>query len=84
MTLLAEVESPPLLARALRAAADVVEVEEGGGFLASLLVMPEAVPVARLDRSLDGAACEGAVLRAVMLTTTGARGCGYFVWRVDS
>lgn len=67
---------------AIRAAANVVEVDEGHGFCASVLVTPGETSVARLDRSLDGAPYEGAVLRWVMLHTTGLYGSGYFVYRL--
>lgn len=75
---------PPLVARAIRAAADVIEVEEGGGFCASVFLMPGAVAVAMLDRSLGGAAHEGAVLRWTMLHTTGLYGPGLFIYRLDN
>jgi hypothetical protein len=70
--------------RALRAQADVIEVDEGRGFCASVLVVPGSPPVARLDRSINGAPHEGAVLRWVMLRTTGLFGWGYFVYRLVS
>lgn len=70
--------------RALRAQADVIEVDEGRGFCASVLVVPGSPPVARLDRSINGAPYEGAVLRWTMMHTTGLFGSGYFVYRLAS
>jgi hypothetical protein len=80
---LALVEVDPLLTvKSLRAAAEVVEVDEGHGFRASVLVTPDGT-VARLDRSLEGAPDEGDVLRWVMLHATGLYGCDYFDYRLD-
>jgi hypothetical protein len=79
MTIAAAVEPLPIV-RTIRAAADVIEIEDGLGFAASVLVVPGAPAVARLARSLVGAAREGRVLRQVMLTTAGIRGPGLFVW----
>lgn len=70
--------------RAFRASADVIEVDEGLGFCASVLVVPGSPPVARLDRSINGASYEGAVLRWTMMHTTGLFGSGYFVYRLAS
>lgn len=72
-------ESSPTL-RTIRAAADVTEVDQGGGFSASVYVVPGNVAVARLDRSLRGAAHEGEVLYEAMLATAGMRGPGIHVW----
>jgi hypothetical protein len=78
---LAILEADPLPAiQSVRAAADVTIVDEGNGFLASVLVTPDGLPVARLDRSIEGASYEGTVLRWTMLHTTGAFGFGYFVY----
>lgn len=74
-----DVETRPLI-RAIRAAADVVDVDAGERVLASVLVVPGHIAVARLGRSLEGSPHEGAVLRAIMLTTAGLHGCGLFVW----
>lgn len=71
---------PAVVARAIRAAADVAEVEEDQGFLASVYLVPGGVAVALLDRSLNGATYEGQVLRQVMLHTAGAGGFGLFAW----
>jgi hypothetical protein len=82
---LALVEADPLpILQVVRAAADVAIVDEGHGFLASVLVTPDGIPIARLDRSLEGSRHEGTVLRWTMLRTTGAYGPGYFVYRLDS
>jgi hypothetical protein len=83
VTVAVAVEPLPLL-RTIRAAADVIEVEDGLGFCASVLVVPGAPSVARLARSLTGAASEGRVLREVMVTTAGVYGPGLFVWRQDA
>lgn len=82
MVLAAEINPLPV-ARAIRAAADVIEVDDDddGQFRASVYSIPGRPAVARLARSLRGAHDEGEVLREVMLTTSGARGPGYFVWR---
>lgn len=58
-----------LVRRAIRASADVTEVDWGHGFCASVSVLPGRMAVAHLDVSLRGAAHEGAVLRAAMERT---------------
>ncbi len=69
---------------AMRAAADVVdEADEGGGFCASVLVVPGRVPVVHLARALRGAPHEGDVLRWVMERCAGAFGPGLFVRRLQ-
>jgi len=70
------------LLRTVRAAADVLEVEEGGGFCASVYLGAGDVAVARLDRSLQGANYEGAVLRRVLEHCAGVHGPGYFEFRL--
>lgn len=81
-TLLAVFDPLPVV-RAIRAAADVVVVKEGDGFCASVVVIPGATPVARLDRSLRGAAHEGTVLYEVMTTTMSPDAHGLYVWRLS-
>ena len=81
---LAVAKEPSIIARAIRAAADVIEVEEVNGFCASVLLVPGAVAVARLDRSLVGALHEGAVLRWTMLHTTGVFGHGFFIYHLGA
>jgi hypothetical protein len=78
---LAIVDPLPIVC-AIRAAADVIDVDDGRGFCASVLVTHGGTAVARLDRSLEGAPHEGAVLRWAMMHTTGAYGPGYFVYRL--
>jgi hypothetical protein len=78
---LAIVDPLPIV-RAIRAAADVIDVDEGHGFCASVLVTPGGTAVVRLDRSLEGSPHEGTVLRWTMLRTTGSFGPGYFVYRI--
>lgn len=68
------------VARAIRAGADVVEVDDENGLVASVYLAPGRMAVARLDRSLDGSPDEGRVLREVMYTTTGIYGPGLFLW----
>lgn len=71
-----------LVVRAIRAAADVIEVDAGDGFCASVYVSPDGgVSVARLDRSLRGAPDEGEVLRWTMEHAAGLYGSGLFVHR---
>jgi hypothetical protein len=82
VTLAVALESLPA-ASAIRAAADVIEVEEGHGFCASVYLEPGAVAVARLDRSLAGASHEGEVLRQAMWATTGMHGNGLFFWHLS-
>lgn len=85
MTLVDVAADPLPMLAVIRAAADVLEVDQGGGFCASVLLPPGAtVAVARLDRSLRGAPHEGAVLRQVMLATTGIKGPGYFRFAIHS
>lgn len=67
---------------AIRVAADVIEADAEPGFCASVYVAPGRVAVVRLDRSLDGAPHEGAVLRWAMLHTSGLYGPGYFEYRL--
>ena len=55
---------------AVVAQARVRYVDEDADFLASVVLRPAALPVARLARSLIGSPQEGEVLREVMLTTT--------------
>ena len=68
---------PSLALRAVLAAARVIEVDEGGGFCASVYRRIGCVPVARLDRSIDGAPHEGRVLRWTMTHAMGGEP-GYF------
>jgi hypothetical protein len=69
------VEPAPVL-RAIRAVADVIEVDENSGFCASVYLEPGRVPVASLARSLRGASNEGDVLRWTMNHATGLHGAG--------
>ena len=83
MLVVLAVEVDPLPAvRALRATADVIDVDGCDNFCASVLVVPGQPAVARLARSLRGSPSEGEVLYQVMLHTTGLYGTGYFVWRL--
>lgn len=66
----------------LRATADVALVEEGEGFLASVLWMPGYVPAARLLPGLADRPYGGVVYHAAMMATTGFCGEGYFEWRL--
>jgi hypothetical protein len=68
--------------QALRASADVIEVDEGPGFYASVLVVPGHTAVARLSRSLDGSPHEGAVLRWTMLHATSLYEPGLYFYRL--
>lgn len=54
------------IVRAIYAGADVIEVDVGDGFCASVYRAPGVKTVLRLDRSIQGAPYEGDVLRWAM------------------
>lgn len=78
MVVLVEADRLPAI-RAILASGHVVEVDEGGGFCASVFRCAiTGHTVARLDRSIRGAPHEGRVLRWAMEHCTRGRAPGYF------
>lgn len=72
------------LVQAIRASADVIEVDASGGLLASVYLAPGSVAVARLSRELHGSPHHGRILHEAMLATAGCYGYGLFVWGIES
>jgi hypothetical protein len=80
MTLLAIEVDPFVAVAAIRAVADVLFVDVGQGFLASVLLVSGHTAVARFDRSLRGHPEEGRILYEAMMATTGIKDDHYFYW----
>ncbi len=80
MVLAVEIDPLPVI-EAIRASADVVVDDPSSDDLYALVTVARGMmPVARLYHNLTGSSDEGRVLREVMLTTTGLRRDGTFIW----